>query len=305
MTAGTPPSLNDLQAFATVARHCNFRRAAAEMGISPSALSHALRGLENRLGVRLLNRTTRSVALTEAGERLLGRLAPALREINDALDTVNAFRDSPIGTLRINAPHAACDLLLAPLINRFLAAYPGMRVELVGEDSLIDIVAAGFDAGVRFGESLQQDMVAVPFGPPQRFVVVASPSYLAVRGTPQDPRELTQHACVRVRFPNGSFYRWEFLRGNEKMEIEVDGPIALGNMRQIVAAAESGLGIAFVYSQYAEPGVADGRLVTILDDWRPAETGFFLYYPSHRLPPAGLRAFIDFAREAYPSNKPV
>ncbi|MGE3861186.1 MAG: LysR family transcriptional regulator [Burkholderiaceae bacterium] len=290
-----PPNatLNDLQAFAAVARTRSFRRAAAELGVSPSALSHALRGLEERLGVRLLNRSTRSVAPTEAGERLLARLAPALREIGGALDAINEFRDSPIGTLRINAPRAACEWVLAPLIVRFLAAHPGMRVELVDDDSLADIVADGFDAGVRFGESLQQDMVAVPLGPAQRFVVVASPAYLARRGRPADPRELP---CVRIRFPSGACYRWAFARGEQRLDVEVDGPLTLGDMRLMVQAAEQGLGLAYVYAQYAQDAVAAGRLVTVLDDWRPPEAGFFLYYPSRRLLPNGLRAFVELLR---------
>ncbi len=288
-----PASLADLQAFAAVARRRSFRQAAAELGVSPSALSHALRGLEARLGVRLLNRTTRSVAPTEAGERLLARLSPALQDIHGALDEINAFRDSPLGTLRINAPRAACELVLAPLIGSFLAAHPGMRVELVAEDALVDIVASGFDAGVRFGESLQQDMVAVPLGPAQRFVVVGSPDYLASHGTPTCPRELQQHRCVRIRFPNGSFYRWEFARDKERCEIEVDGPLATSEMRVMVDAAEQGLGLAYVYHQYAAAPVATGRLRTVLDDWSQAIPGFYLYYPSRRLQPNGLRAFIE------------
>ena len=291
-------TLNDLQAFAAVARTRSFRGAAAELGVSASALSHALRGLEARLGVRLLNRTTRSVAPTEAGQRLLERLAPALRDIRGALDEVNAFRDSPIGTLRINAPRPACELVLAPLVARFLAEHPGMRVELVADDRIVDIVALGFDAGVRFGESLQQDMIAVPLGPAQHFVVVASPAYLAARGTPASPHDLAAHSCVRVRFPDGSYYRWQFQRGPERVEVEVDGRVATDDMRMILAAAEQGLGLAYIYAQYAEPALAAGRLVTVLDDWRPPEPGFFLYYPSHRLPPAGLRAFIELARTA-------
>ncbi len=292
-----PASLADLQSFAAVARLRSFRKAAAELGVSPSALSHALRGLEARLGVRLLNRTTRSVAPTEAGERLLDRLSPALQEIHGALDEVNAFRDSPLGTLRINAPRAACELVLAPVLGRFLRANPGMRIELVADDAFVDIVATGFDAGVRFGESLQQDMVAVPLGPPQRFVVVASPDYLAAHGVPECPRELQQHRCIRIRFPNGSFYRWEFARGSEQFEIEVDGPVSVGQMPLMIAAAEQGLGLAYVYAQYAAAPVADGRLQTVLDDWCPEIPGFYLYYPSRKLMPAGLKAFVEMLRE--------
>lgn len=289
-------SLADLQAFAAVARLRSFRQAAAELDVSPSALSHALRGLETRLGVRLLNRSTRSVAPTEAGERLLSRLSPALQDIHGALDEINAFRDSPLGTLRINAPHAACELVLAPLVARFITTHPGMRVELVADNAFVDIVATGFDAGVRFGESLQQDMVALPLGPAQRFVVVASPAYLAAHGTPLCPRELQQHRCIRIRFTNGSFYRWEFARGNEQLEIEVDGPLAVAEMSLMIDAAERGLGLAYVYAQYAAAPVAAGRLVTVLDDWCPEIPGFYLYYPSRKLMPAGLKAFVDLLR---------
>lgn len=287
------PSLVDLQAFATVARLRSFRRAAGELHVSPSALSHTLRSLETRLGVRLLNRTTRSVSPTEAGQRLLARLAPTLQELDDALDEINSFRDSPVGTLRLNVPRAAAEYVLAPLASRFLREYPGMRLEIVTDDNLIDIVAAGFDAGVRFGERLAQDMIAVPFGPAQRFVVVASPAYLAAHGRPATPQQLSAHRCIRIRFPNGSIYRWEFSRGDEKIEVEVEGPLDVGEMPLMVRAAEDGIGLAYVYEQSAALALAAGRLVTVLDDWRPPEPGFFLYYPSRRLVPAGLRAFID------------
>lgn len=290
------PRLDDLHTFAVVARWRSFRRAAVELGVSPSALSHTLRVLEARLGVRLLNRTTRSVAPTAAGERLLARLSPALLDIQGALDEVNAFRDSPVGSLRINAPRAAAELVLGPLLNRFLQAHPGMQVELVADDTLVDIVAAGFDAGVRFGERLQQDMVAVPLGPPQRFVVVASPTYIAAHGVPPSPRELLQHHCIGVRFPSGAAYSWEFAKGAQQLEMAVDGPLALDDMRLMVDAAESGLGFAYVYAQYAVAGLAAGRLCQVLDDWCPEIPGFFLYYPSRKLLPTGLKAFVAMLR---------
>ena len=291
------PNLADLQAFATVARLRSFRQAATELGVSPSALSHTLRSLEARLGVRLLNRTTRSVAPTEAGASLLDRLAPALVDIHGALDEINAFRDSPVGTLRINAPQAAAEWVLAPLLTRFLAAYPSMQVELVSDDARVDIVASGFDAGVRFGESLQQDMVAVPLGPPQRFIVVAAPAYLAAHGTPLCPRDLQQHRCIRIRFPNGAFYRWEFAKDGEQLEIEVDGPFAANAKAPMISAARAGLGLAYVYAQYAASGLADGSLVSVLDDWCPQIPGFFLYYPSRKLMPAGLKALVELLRK--------
>lgn len=289
-------SLADLQAFAAVARLRSFRRAAVELGVSPSALSHALRGLETRLGVRLLNRTTRSVAPTAAGERLLLRLSPALLDIHGALEEINAFRDSPLGTLRINAPRPACELVLAPLVAKFLSLHPGMQVDLVSDDAFVDIVATGFDAGVRFGESLQQDMVALPLGPAQRFIVVGAADYLARQGQPKCPRDLAQHRCIRIRFPNGNFYRWEFSRAGEALEIEVDGPLAADDMAVMIQAAEAGIGLAYVYAQYAAPGLQAGRLHTVLADWCPEMPGFYLYYPSRKLMPAGLKAFVDMLR---------
>lgn len=289
-------NLVDLQAFAAVARLRSFRRAAQEMGVSPSALSHAMRSLETKLGVRLLHRTTRSVAPTEAGERLMDRLAPALLDIHEALESVNQFRDSPLGTLRINAPRAAAALVLAPLLSRFLSTHPGMKIELTTNDALVDIVADGFDAGVRFGESLQQDMVAVPLGPAQRFIVVCSPSYAATHGTPTSPHDLPQHQCVRIRFSSGVFYRWEFAHGAEQLEVDVHGALATDDMAVMVRAAQDGLGLAYVYAQYAAPALAQGSLVTVLDDWCPSIAGFYLYYPSRRLMPAGLKAFVEMLK---------
>jgi DNA-binding transcriptional LysR family regulator len=284
--------LDDLQAFSVIARLQSFRQAAVELNVSPSALSHTMRGLEERLGVRLLNRTTRSVAPTAAGAQLLARLSPALLDIQSALDEVNAFRDSPFGTLRINAPRAASELVLAPLVNQFLGGHPGMTVDLVSDDGLVDIVAGGFDAGVRFGESLQQDMVALPLGGRQRFIVVASPDYLAQRGVPEHPRDLGPHACMGIRFPSGATYRWEFANEGATLEVGVAGPLALNDMRLMVEAAEAGLGLAYVYAQYAQAGLASGQLRQVLADWCPEIAGFYLYYPSRKLMPAGLKAFV-------------
>ena len=290
--------LDDLQAFSVIARLRSFRQAAIELNVSPSALSHTMRGLEERLGIRLLNRTTRSVAPTAAGEQLLARLSPALLDIQSALDAINAFRDSPLGTLRLNAPKAAAELVVAPLVNRFLTHHPGMTVELVSDDGLLDIVAAGFDAGVRFGESLQQDMVALPLGGNQRFIVVASPAYLAEHPAPDNPRELGQHACMCIRFPSGASYRWEFAKEGVSLEVEVAGPLALNNMRLMVDAAQAGLGLAYVYAQYAQPGLASGKLRQVLADWCPEIAGFYLYYPSRKLMPAGLKAFVAMLKKS-------
>ena len=289
--------LSDLASFAAVARLRSFRRAAAELGVSPSALSHALRGLEERLGLRLLNRTTRSVTPSEAGERLLVRLAPALRDIDDALEGINDFRDTPVGTLRLNVPRSAAHMLLAPLLARFLSAYPQMRLELVADDGLIDIVAGGYDAGVRFGESLQGDMVAVPLGPPQRLAVVASPAYLKRHGTPITPHDLAAHNCIRHRFPSGRLYHWEFERAGVALQIDVPGSLTLGEQELMLRAAQDGVGIACVFEGLAAPRLASRKLRRVLEDWCPPMPGFHLYYPSRRQMPAGLRAFVGMVRE--------
>lgn len=291
------PPLADLQAFAAVARWRSFRKAALELGVSPSALSHNLRGLEERLGVRLLHRTTRSVAPTEAGERLLARLDPALGEIAGALEEVNHFRATPMGNLRLNVPRDAAALLLVPHVGRFLAAYPQLRLEIVTDDRLVDIVAAGFDAGIRFGDALAADMVAVPLGPPVRFAMVAAPSYLAERGIPRHPDDLRAHRCIRHRFPSGAYYRWELEKDGDARRVEVDGPLALADQALTAEAAASGAGIGFVFEPYAAAGLASGRLQRVLEDWCQPMPGFHLYYPSRRQVSAGLRAFAEFFRQ--------
>jgi len=292
------PDLSELDAFACVARHRSFKKAALECGVSASALSHAMRTLETRLDVRLLNRTTRSVTPTEAGEQLLLRLAPALREIGDALDQINSFRDTPRGTLRLNVPRPAARLLLAPLFAPFLAAYPQIRLEVVTDDGLVDIVAGGFDAGIRFGESLAQDMIAVPLGPPLRLIVVAAPMYAARRGLPQQPQELKQHACIGRRFPSGAVYAWEFSKGSESLAIAVDGPVLLDDDELILRAALDGIGLAYVYEAQAQDAIEQGRLLRVLDAWCPPTSGFFLYYPSRRQMPTSLRLFIAMLRDS-------
>lgn len=292
------PDLSELDAFACVARHRSFKKAALECGVSASALSHAMRTLETRLDVRLLNRTTRSVTPTEAGEQLLQRLGPALREISDALDQINDFRDVPRGTLRLNVPRPAARLLLAPLFARFLAAYPQIRLEVVTDDGLVDIVAGGFDAGIRFGESLAQDMVALPLGPPVRLIVVASPMYAARRGLPQQPQDLKQHACIGRRFPSGAVYAWEFSQGGASLAVAVDGPLLLDDDDLILRAALDGIGLAYVYEAQAQESIEQGRLLRVLDAWCPPMSGFFLYYPSRRQMPVSLRLFIAMLRES-------
>lgn len=290
--------LSDLAAFAAVARHRSFRRAAAELALSPSALSHGLRGLEERMGVRLLNRTTRSVAPTEAGAVLLLRLAPALADIAAAVEAASATAARPTGTLRLNAPRSACRLVLMPLLSRFLTLHPEIRVEVASDDALTDIVGEGFDAGIRFGERLALDMVAVPVSGPQRFAVVAAPAYLARRGIPEAPADLAGHACLRQRFPGGSLFPWELERDGVMEAVATDGPLILGDQDLIRLAALDGLGIGFLFEGYVADDLAAGCLVRLLSPWCPPFPGFHLYYPGRRQVPAPLRAFLDVMREA-------
>ncbi|OWW03611.1 transcriptional regulator [Rhizobium sp. R72] len=286
----------DLAIFLAIASHRSFRKASVELGVTASALSHALRALEERLAVRLVNRTTRGVALTEAGERLFDRIRPAFLDIDAALDDLNSFRGQPHGKLRINAARASTKLVLLPIVSRFLKAYPSVEVELVVDDALVDMVSSGFDAGVRFGESIAADMIAVPIGPRHRFAVVAAPSYFEGRSRPVTPHDLRNHECVRYRFAGGSFYRWEFERGGIELEIDVGGPLTLGDQDIILDAVMHGCGLGYLFEEQVQIAIAEGRLVRVLEDWCPFYPGFFLYYPSRRQLPTALRAFIDFVK---------
>jgi DNA-binding transcriptional LysR family regulator len=289
---------SDLATFLAIARHRSFRAAAAELGVSASALSHALRTIEERLDVRLINRTTRSVALTEAGTRLFARISPAFRDINDALEDLNSFRGKPAGTLRFNAARQSAQLVLLPIVTKFLKAFPDVNVEIVVNDALIDMVAAGFDAGVRFGETIAADMIAVPLGPRHRFAVVGSPGFFKQHKPPATPHALKDLPCIRYRFSSGTYYCWEFERGGIEVEIDVTGPLTINDQDLMLAAARDGAGLAFVFEAQAEELVAKRKLVRVLADWCPAYPGFFLYYPSRRQLPAALRAFVDFAKQA-------
>ncbi|WP_019905393.1 LysR family transcriptional regulator [Methylobacterium sp. 77] len=289
--------LSDLAAFASVATHRSFRKAAAELGVSPSALSHALRGLEARMGVRLLHRTTRSVAMTEAGAALLARLGPALAEIGDAVDATRLFGDDVTGHLRINAPHAACRLILLPLVARFLARHPGVAIEITGDNVLTDVVAEGFDAGIRMGDRVAKDMIALPIGGSQRFAVVGSPAYLDRHGSPRSPQDLAVHACIRQRFPDGRMFDWEFEKDGEPCDLAVEGKLTFGDQELMVEAAIQGIGLAFVFEGYAVEALAQGKVVRLLEEWCPAFPGFHLYYSGRRHVPSALRAFIVLMRE--------
>ncbi|MBM6593954.1 LysR family transcriptional regulator [Microvirga pudoricolor] len=293
----TDLDLGDLDAFAAVARTRSFRQAARLRGVSASSLSEALRRLEGRLGVRLLNRTTRSVTPTEAGERLLDRLGPALVEVAAALDAVNHFRDSPTGTLRLNVPHIVARSVLPPVVGRFLRAHPGIVLEVTTEDSLIDVLAAGFDAGIRYDESLERDMIAVPVGPREQcYVTAAAPSCLALHGIPSHPRDLLHVPCVRHRFISGVTLPWEFERGPESVKINPTGPLIATTIDLELSAAVEGLGFIHTFADFLAPALESGALVQVLHAWSPRFSGPFLYYPSRRHMPAPLRAFVDFLK---------
>jgi DNA-binding transcriptional LysR family regulator len=289
------PDLSDLKAFVAVTRARGFRHAALTGGVSASSLSEAVRRLEQQLGVRLLNRTTRSVTPTEAGQRLFDRLAPAFGEIAIALDAVNLFRESPTGTLRLNVPSIAAREILPALLSRFLAAHPGITVDVGTNDTFIDILAAGFDAGIRYDERLERDMIAVPIGPRvQHFVAAASPSYLKARGVPQHPGELLTHACIGQRFDSGVLATWEFERGDEIVRVEPNGPMIASVIELQRGAAIEGLGIVYSFDEFLRPAIERGALVPVLEGWWQSFTGPFLYYPSRTHMPAPLRAFVDF-----------
>src|SRR5260221_4162651 len=261
--------LFELNAVTAVASHRSFRAAAVELGISPSALSHAIAALEQRMGIRLFNRTTRSVALSEAGERFLARVRPALREIAAAMDDVNAFRDKPAGTLRINTSEGAAQQILTPIVLAFLTRYPDMRVDIVTEGRLVDIVAEGFDAGIRLAEAVPQDMIAIPCSPPARFVVVGLPDYLLRHKRPKTPADLGGHACIRSRMPSGALFPWEFEKHGEALTIDVNGPLTLDNHHLMIAAAVAGARLAWVSPSAVADHLNAGRPIRGLHDWTP------------------------------------
>ncbi len=292
--------LGDLDAFVAVARAQGFREGARAGGGSASGLSEAVRRLEAQLGVRLLNRTTRSVAPTEAGARLLERLGPARGEVEDALDVVNGFRDRPAGALRLNVPLSAARLVLPALVPPFLAAYPDIRLEVIAEEGFVDVLAAGCDAGIRYDERLEQDMVAVPIGPRvQRFATAAAPAYLDRRGRPEHPGALLGHACLRGRFASGTMPPWEFERRGEVVRVDPSGPLLVrigGAVDLAVDAALAGTGIVHLFEDWLRPHLDGGALEPVLEPWWQSFPGPFLYYPGRRLMPAPLRAFVDFVR---------
>ena len=293
----TDLDLRDLDAFVAIARTKNFRRAAREQGVSVSSFSQRLRDMEERLGVRLLNRTTRSVALTEAGELLLARAAPAISDVNAALDEVRTLRGVPSGRLRINAPPPAIDLVLAPMVAPFLAAYPQIELEIVAESAFVDIVGAGFDAGVRYGEHLAQDMIAVSLSPPQRYAVVASPDYIEKHGRPKHPKDLLDHASIRTRFGSGAILDWEFEKAGRIVKVSPPAKLIGTYLGLAMQAALDGAGFWMTFEGYVHDAIKSGALVSVLDDWCAPFPGPFLYYPSRRQPPPALAAFVSFVGE--------
>ncbi|MGH8417947.1 MAG: LysR family transcriptional regulator [Pseudomonas sp.] len=288
--------LAELAVFASVARHLSFRHAATERGTSSSATSHSIRSLEARVGVRLFHRTTRSVSLTEAGEMLYARLEPALSDMRAAVDELNWFRATPFGTVRINVPNSIAPYLFTEAMG-LLAANPGLKLEIVATDTLVDIVEEGFDAGIRFGEVLSQDMVAVRLKSKFRFIVVGSPNYFERNEPPGTPHDLRRHTCVRYAFPSGKLLGWEFVKDGETVKVDVTGPLTVDSQELMVVAASRGVGLAYVWEDRAAPYLHDGRLRQCLADWCNVDESLFLYFPSRRHQSAGLRALIEAMKE--------
>nr|WP_234016647.1 LysR family transcriptional regulator [Pseudomonas palleroniana] len=296
-----------LTVFLAAAKHLNFRAAALELDITPSAVSHSMKTLEQRLGVRLFNRTTRSVSFTEAGERLAKKLSPAMSTIADAMQEADDNRGVPSGTIRINASEGAIRMVFRPVLARFLREHPSIHLDVVTDGKLSDITADGFDAGIRLAEAVPQDMIAIRLTEDIRFAAVGSPGYFAARGRPQSPQDLHQHDCIRFRFDSGAIYRWEFERRGCKESINVNGPLTLTDQPFMVEAAMDGIGIAFVPEHLVLDALADGRLERVLDDWCPSMPGLCLYYSGHRHVSVALRALINALRraESNPVPSPV
>ncbi|KXJ57374.1 MAG: transcriptional regulator [Thalassospira sp. Nap_22] len=288
--------LDSFDVFVAIVRCGGFRAAALERGVSSSALSQTMNALEEALGIRLLNRTTRSVFPTEAGQRLLERLVPALSDIRLAIAEVDEFRDSPSGTLRINAPAPAIDHFLCPLAFDFMDAYQQVKIELISDATAIDIVEQGFDAGVRFGKHLAQDMIALPLGPALRYVIVASPEYLKKRGYPKVLGDLVNHDCIKRRFSGGTLVNWKFSDGDEEIEISPEGRLTVGTAHNELQAALAGRGLAHVFDDYAKSYIQTGQLVEVFSEWSQILPHWFLYYPNRRLPSAAMRAFLDYMK---------
>lgn len=289
--------MSELTAFVAIAQQRSFSAAAKSLGVSPSALSHAMRGLEARLDVRLFNRTTRSVALTDVGEQLLRRVGPAIADLEDAVNEVSTARDRPSGSIRISSSENAARPLIRHVLPDFIAQYPDIDVEFVVDTRLVDIVADGFDAGIRVFDDVPRDMIAVRFGPDMRFAAVASPEYLEHHEPPLTPNDLSKHRCIRFRFESGALYRWDLEHRGKSASVDVDGPVTLGNMNLMVESALAGIGIAWVPEDLVQEHLASGTLVRLLSEWSQPFAGLCLYYPANRHPPTALRLFAEAVRK--------
>ena len=289
-----PDQLPAVAAFARVAQHASFTRAAAELGVSPSALSQTVRALETKLGMRLLNRTTRRVGVTEAGAQFLQRVLPALEQLGAAFSELDELRGKPTGTLRLNLPRMAMATIFTPILGEFCRAYPGIRLDLTADDRFVDLVGEGYDAGIRLGERLAQDMIAIRATREQRIAVAGSPEYFRHNPKPTQPSELHEHPCMRFRFSSGVIYRWEFGRDGKDFEIDVDGPLICNDNDLMIAAARQGIGLTHIMEELVQRELQSGELVRVLEDWCPPFPGLYLYYPSRAQMPLKLRVFIDF-----------
>ena len=288
--------LGALSVFLTVAEERSFTKAAKRLNVSPSAVSHSMRELERQIGVRLLSRTTRSVAATDAGERLLGRLRPALADVKEALQQVSGLRSKPAGRVRLLVPRLAASTVIAPKLGEFARDYPDVVLEITTDDSRLDIVAEGFDAGIHFGEYIEKDMIAVRVSADLKPVIVGSPSYLNSHGRPKLPRDLLRHRCINFRHGDTGLYRWEFEKGKKSLSIRVDGPLIVDDLELVIRAALDDVGLAYMTEENAAPHLGSGALVRVLEDWCQPYPGFFLYYPSRRQQPAALSALINLLR---------
>ncbi|ERK08968.1 MAG: LysR family transcriptional regulator [Pantoea sp.] len=289
--------MNDIQAFITVARERSFTRAAALLGVSPSALSHTMRNLEERIGVRLLARTTRNVAPTEAGEKLLLSVAPLFEQINSEIERIAELRDTPAGNIRITCSDNAAEDLLRPMLPAFLAQYPDISIEICIDYGFTNIVSERFDAGIRLGESISKDMIAVRMGPDWRLAVVGTPEYFQANPAPLTPQDLARHRCINIRHsPAGSVYAWEFEKEGRKLNIRVNGPLISNSILHVMNGALDGIGLAYVPDSMAQPHIEAGRLVEVLSDWSPMFEGFHLYYPNRRNTSSAFAAFVDAVR---------
>jgi DNA-binding transcriptional LysR family regulator len=302
--AMTRPGLSDLEAVIAVAREGSFRGAALALGMSTTALSNAVAKLEAKLGARLFNRTTRSVSLTDAGRVFVAQVGPALQNIHDAMDGVRSQQATPSGTLRINAFAAGAREIISPLILEFLRRHPAVHIDLVTESRLVDIVADGFDLGVRRADLVPADMIAVPLGRPQRYAVVAAPSYFKQHEKPRAPADLLKHRCIRIRLPNGALFRWSFEKRGETAQIDVSGPVTLDEASLSREAVLAGMGVGLFLEQDVRGDIAAGRMTRVLEDWTPPLADLCLYYPGRRNPSAALKAFVGLARELGKKPKP-